>query len=364
MEKRIVNFSSGPAVLPLSVLEEAQRDLLCLPGVGVSVLEISHRSKYFEGVLAAAEANLRKLLNIPSNYHVLFMQGGSRQQFAMVPMNLLGSGSADYIVTGSWSKMAFDEAQRMGCKSRVAFNSKGTNYNRLPEASEYQLDPQAAYAYFCDNETIQGVQFASEPPVGSVPLVADLSSCFLYRPLDVSKYGLIFACAQKNAGPAGVTVVIVRDDLLGRASDKLPTMLSYQPFVDEKSMPNTPPCFSIYILNLVAKWLLNEVGGLDKMLDLNRRKAKLLYDEIDRSNGFYQGHAQPQARSLMNVTFRLADEAIQDKFIQQAEARGLHYLKGHRSVGGVRASIYNAMPLAGIEALAGFMREFCQSGGK
>lgn len=360
MEKRIVNFSSGPAVLPLSVLQEAQRDLVCLPGVGASILEISHRSKEFEAILAQTEANLRTLLKIPSNYKVLFIQGGSRLQFTMIPKNLLQAGqSADYIVTGSWSKMALDEAQREG-STRVAYNGKATNFDRLPEQGQIELDPNAAYAYICSNETIQGVQFAAEPNVGNVPLVCDSSSDFLHRPLDISKYGVLYACAQKNAGPSGVTVVIIREDLLNRSSDKLPTMLNYQSFAKENSMPNTPPTFAIYLVNLVTKWLLNEVGGLDKMHDLNRRKAKLLYDVIDNSNGFYRGHAQPNCRSLMNVTFRLADEALEKEFITKSEARGLMSLKGHRSVGGFRASIYNAMPLEGVQALADFMREFAK----
>lgn len=359
MNQPVYNFSSGPAVLPLEVLREAQRDLLAIPGVGVSVLEISHRSPWFEGILAETEANLRQLLSIPGNYRVVFMQGGSRLQFSLVPMNLLrGTGKgADYVVTGSWGKTASEEAKKEG-PVRIAFNSKATNFDRLPEPKELDLDPGAAYVHITSNETIQGVQFATEPDVGNVPLVCDSSSDFMHRPVDVSKYGVLYACAQKNAGPAGVTVAIIREDLLERCPAELPAMLNYKSFVAEKSMPNTPPTFAIYVMNLVCKWLRDEIGGLDRMLEMNRRKAKMLYDVIDASDGFYQGHAQPQCRSLMNVTFRLADESTQDRFVAEAEARGLHYLKGHRSVGGIRASIYNAMPLAGVDELCEFMTEF------
>ena len=363
MEQRIYNFSSGPAVLPLSVLKEAQRDLLCLPGEGVSALEISHRSPWFEKCLAQTEENLRRLLGIPSNYKVLFLQGGSRLQFTMLPMNLLrGTGkSADYIVTGSWSKMAVDQAKREG-NVRIAYNGKATNFDRLPEPKELDLDPGAAYCYFTSNETIQGVQFAGPPVDGPAPLICDASSDFLHRPVPIEKYGVYYACAQKNAGPAGVTMVIIRDDLLSRSSPELHTMLNYKSYADEKSLLNTAPVFAIYIVNLVTKWLLDEVGGLDRMLAHNQKKAKLLYDVIDSTGGFYKGHAQPNCRSLMNVTFRLADDATQDRFLKQAEAQGLHYLKGHRSVGGVRASIYNAMPMEGVELLRDVMVDFAKKG--
>ena len=359
MEKRIYSFSPGPAVLPLSVLEEAQRDLLSLPGVGVSALEIGHRTKWFEGVLEKTEANLRRLLAVPDNYRVLFMQGGSRLQFSMVPMNLMTDAqrTADYLVTGSWSQMAVEEARREGT-ARIAYSGKATNFDRLPTAAELKIDPQSAYAYYTSNETIQGVQFPEEPATGDVPLVCDASSDFLCRPLNMPRYGLLYACAQKNAGPAGVTIVIIRDDLLARSSDKLHTMLSYRQYADQKSLLNTPPVFAVYLVMLVTKWLLDEVGGLAKMHELNRRKAKLLYDEIDTSGGFYVGHAQPASRSIMNVCFRLPNAEAEDKFVAEAKARDLCDLKGHRSVGGMRASIYNAMPLAGVEALAQFMREF------
>lgn len=362
--KRVYNFSPGPGVLPLPVLEEAQRDLLSLPGVGVSALEISHRSPWFEGVLEETAENLRRLLSIPPNYKVLYLQGGSRLQFSMVPMNLLrGSGKgADYIVTGSWGQMAMNEAKREGTV-RAAYNSKASNFDRLPQPSELDLDPNAAYVHFTSNETIQGVEFLDEPSVGDVPLVCDASSDFLSRPLPIEKYGLIYACAQKNAGPAGITLVIIRDDLLARSSDSLPSMLNYRLFAEE-TMPNTPPVFAAYIVLLVTRWLEKTVGGLAKMHEQNKDKAKLLYDVIDRSEGFYRGHAQPNCRSLMNVTFRLPDDATQNAFIKQAEARGLQYLKGHRSVGGIRASIYNAMPREGVEALRGFMVDFQRQAGK
>lgn len=343
--------------MPLKVLEQAQRDLLSLPGVGISPLEISHRSPWFDGVLEQTEGNLRKLLNLPANYRVLFMQGGSRLQFAMVPMNLRQGNSADYIVTGTWGKTALEEAQKQGTV-RAAFNGKADNFNRLPAKSELDLDPNAAYVHFTSNETIQGVQFLREPEVGNVPLVCDASSDFLCRPLPMEKYGMIYACAQKNAGPAGVTIVLIRDDLLNRSVDSMPTMMNYSQYAAEKSLLNTPPVFAVYLVMLVTRWLLEDIGGLDKMLATNRQKAQLLYDAIDESNGFYRGHARPECRSLMNVTFRLPDDEKQAAFLKQAQAKNLCELKGHRSVGGIRASIYNAMPLSGAEALRDFMVEF------
>lgn len=359
MTARVFNFSPGPAVLPLSVLEEAQRDLLAIPGEGVSVLEISHRSKWFIGVVDQTIAQLKQLLGIGDEFAVLFLQGGSRLQFSMVPMNLMAGGqtTADYIVTGTWGKMAAEEATRQGT-IRTAYTSKATNFDRLPQPGELKLSPEAAYVHFTSNETIQGVQFLAEPETGAAPLVCDASSDFLCRPLDMRRYGLLYACAQKNSGPAGVTVVIVRKSLLERSSDTLPTMLNYAQHAKENSLLNTPPCFAIYLVNLVTKWLIQEIGGLEKMLQLNRRKAKLLYDAIDSSGGFYRGHAQPACRSLMNVTFNLPDDARLKQFLAEAEPLGLRYLAGHRSVGGVRASIYNAMPLAGVEKLAEFMDAF------
>lgn len=359
MTPRVFNFSPGPGVLPLSVLEEAQRDLLSLPGIGISPLEISHRSPWFDGVLNEAEANLRRLLAIPENYRVIFMQGGSRLQFSLVAMNLLRGKDrrADYLVTGTWGQLALAEAAREGA-ARAAWLGKPHNFDRLPSAGELDLDAGAHYVHFTSNETIQGVQFLSEPDVGDVPLVCDASSDFLCRPLDIERYGLIYACAQKNAGPAGVTVVILRDDLLASIADGLPTMLDYRSYVKEKSLLNTPPVFAVYVVNLVTRWLLNDMGGLDRMLDLNRRKARLLYEVVDANRDLYRGHAQPDSRSLMNVTFRLPDDATQTKFLNGAKERGLVELKGHRSVGGIRASIYNAMPIEGVERLRDYMREF------
>jgi len=356
--ERVYNFSPGPAVLPLTVLQEAQRDLLSLPGLGVSVLEIGHRTKWFEGVLEETKTNLKKLLNLPDNFQIVFMQGGSRLQFSTIPMNLLAPGSsADYIVTGSWGQTAAEEARREA-EIRVAYDSKKTNYDRLPTAADLKLSPNACYVYYTSNETIQGVQFASEPQTGGVPLICDASSDFLCRPLDMPRYGMLYACAQKNAGPAGVTVAILRDDVLAACSKRVPTMLSYPEYVKQNSLANTPPVFAIYIVMLVTRWLLNDVGGLKAMEDRNARKAKLLYDVIDGSNGFYAGHAQPASRSLMNVVFRLPDEPTETAFLAGAKERNLHYLKGHRSVGGIRASIYNAMPEEGVEALANYMQEF------
>ncbi len=357
MTQRVWNFSAGPGVLPLPVLEEAQRDLLALPGAGASVLEISHRSKRFDAIIQEAEANLRQLLNIPDDYHVLFLQGGASLQFAMVPMNLLGDGSADYLITGSWGQKAYKEAQLVG-KARTAWNGKDENFTRTPRPDEYAIAPDARYVHFTANETIQGVVFPSEPTVGDAPLVCDMSSNFLSMPIDVRKYALIYAGAQKNAGPAGVTIVILRDDLLARVPDNLPAMLNYRVQAENKSLYNTPPVFAIYIVMLVTRWLLHTIGGLERMEQINREKARLLYEVIDQSEGFYRGHAHPDHRSIMNVTWRLPSEALEQQFLQEAQARGLHELKGHRSVGGCRASIYNAMPIEGVQALRAFMLEF------
>jgi phosphoserine aminotransferase len=282
----------------------------------------------------------------------------------MVPINLLRGQPqpADYLVTGSWSKMALDEAKREG-QVNVIWDGKATNYDRLPQPGDFQVNPAASYLYCCSNETIQGVQFQAEPTTGDVPLVCDASSDFLHRPLEIAKYGLIYACAQKNAGPAGVTVVIIRDDLVARSQDNLHGYLSYKNHVKEDSLFNTPPTFAIYLMKLVLQWLRDEIGGLAKMHDINRQKAKLLYDVIDDAGGFYRGHAQPEVRSLMNVTFRLPSEQLEKEFVKEGEDRGLDGLKGHRSVGGIRASIYNAMPVAGVEALAEFMREFAHKRG-
>jgi phosphoserine aminotransferase len=358
MTPRVFNFSPGPAVLPLSVLEQVQRELTSLPGVGVSILELSHRSEPFLAILAEAEANLRKLLGLGDEFAVLFLQGGSRLQFSMIPMNFMGGGrSADYLVTGSWGEKAIAEAEIVG-SPRLAYSSKATRFDRLPAASDLDLHPDAAYVYFTSNETIQGVQFQSEPDAGKAPLVCDASSDFLSRPIDVDRYGLIYACAQKNAGPAGVTIVVVRRSMFASIPDGLPGMLDYRNHDKENSLYNTPPTFGIYVFNLVARWLLEEIGGLAAMQKRNAEKAKMLYDLIDESGGYYRGHAQNDCRSRMNVTFGLENEQLEKPFLAEAEELGLAYLAGHRSVGGVRASIYNAMPVEGVERLADFMRKF------
>ena len=356
MNERIFNFSAGPAILPLPVLEEAQRDLLSLPGVGMSVMEISHRSKTFDEIISRAESGLRELLGIPANYHVLFLQGGASLQFSMVPLNFLpAEASADYIITGSWGKKALKEGKRAG-SVKVAATMADGGFTRVPEAHELNLDPQAAYVHFTTNETIEGVEWKREPEVGDVPLVADASSDILSHVIPVEKYGLIYAGAQKNMGPSGVTLVIVRDDLLQRIPDGLHTMLDYRIHVENRSLYNTPNTWGIYIISLVCKWL-REKGGLAAMEQENEEKAKLLYDAIDGTD-FYRGHADADCRSIMNVTFRLPSEELEKKFTAEATASGLDGLKGHRSVGGIRASIYNAFPREGVAALVSFMKDF------
>jgi len=358
---RIHNFSAGPAILPVDVLEEAQRHLLALPGVGMSILEISHRSKPFDEVIEGCEADLRALAGIPTNYRVLFLQGGASLQFSMVPMNLLPpGGSADYIVTGSWSQKAVKEAKRVG-SVKIAATTEGENFARIPKQSELTLDPSAAYVHYTTNNTIFGTEFHYVPETGAVPLVADTSSDMYSRPIDVSKYGLIYAGAQKNLGPSGLTLVIIREDLVARTPASLATMLQYGVHVENKSMYNTPPVFGVYIMRLVLQWLIKQ-GGLAAIEQHNVRKADKLYAEIDRT-GFYRGHAQKDSRSRMNITFRLASEELEKKFAKEATAAGLDGLKGHRSVGGIRASIYNAFPEEGVDALVAFMKEFERTNG-
>jgi phosphoserine aminotransferase len=354
--QRVYNFSSGPAMLPLPVLEEAQRDLLALPGVGMSVLEISHRSAAFDAIIEHAERDLRTAGSIPDNYRILFLQGGASLQFSMVPMNLMpAGGAADYIVSGVWSEKAVKEAKRVGTVN-IAATTAGENFSRVPRQDELKLAAGAAYVHYTSNNTIYGTQFHAEPAVGDVPLVCDASSDIFSRPIDVTKYGLIYAGAQKNLGPSGVTVVIIRDDLVKRSPAGLATMLSYAVHAENKSLYNTPPVFGVYILGLVAKWL-NAHGGLAAMAQINERKAAKLYAEIDRT-GFYRGHAEKGSRSQMNVTFRLPSEDLEKAFVKESTAAGLDGLKGHRSVGGLRASIYNAFPEKGVDALVEFMREF------
>src|SRR5882724_5099176 len=356
MSNRIYNFSAGPAVLPLAVLEEVQRDLLSLPGVGMSIVEISHRSKAFDEIILGAEADIRKLAGIPDNYHVLFLQGGASLQFSMVPMNLLpAGGKADYISTGSWSKKAVKEAQRIG-QVNIAASTESENFTRVPRQDELKLDREAAYVHITTNETIHGVEWKYDPEVGDVPLVADASSDIFGRPIDVGRYALIYAGAQKNLAPAGVTLVFIRDDMLARSPQGMHTMLDYNTHVKNKSLYNTPPVFTIYVMRLVMKWLV-EQGGLAEAERRNQEKAALIYDVIDASS-FYRGHAQADCRSLMNVTFRLPSEDLEKQFVGEATKAGLDGLKGHRSVGGIRASIYNAFPKDGVEALVAFMKEF------
>ena len=353
---RVHNFSAGPAILPLEVLEEAQQNLVSLPGVGMSILEISHRSKPFEEILAGAEADLRTLGGIPANYKVLFLQGGASLQFSMVPMNLLAADrSADYAVTGAWSQKAVKEAKRVG-GVKIAASTENENFARVPKQSELTLDPAAAYLHYTTNNTIFGTEWSYVPDAGTVPLVADASSDIFSGPIEVAKFGLIYAGAQKNLAPAGATLVIIREDLLARTPKALPTMLQYPVHVDNGSMYNTPPVFTIYVMRLVLKWLLKE-GGLPAMGRRNAAKADKLYAEIDRT-GFYRGHAAKDSRSKMNVTFRLPSEELEKTFAREATAAGLDGLKGHRSVGGMRASIYNAFPESGVDTLVAFMKEF------
>jgi phosphoserine aminotransferase len=353
---RIFNFAAGPAVLPRPVLEEAQRDLLALPGVGMSVMEISHRSKTFEDILHRAIDEVRALAGIPANYKVLLLQGGASLQFSMVPMNLLTPGAiADYIVTGGWAQKAVKEAKKVG-KTNVAWTEGGEVFTRIPRQEELKLTPGAAYVHMTSNNTLFGTQWKSLPDVGDAPLVNDTSSDMFSRPIDISRHALIYAGAQKNLGPSGVTLVIIREDLLTRSSDSLPSMLNYKVQADNDSLYNTPPTFGVYVLGLTMKWLRG-IGGLQAIARINERKAATLYAEIDRT-GFYRGTAQKDSRSLMNVTFRLPSEELEKLFVKETTAAGLDGLKGHRSVGGIRASIYNAFPEEGVDALVQFMREF------
>jgi phosphoserine aminotransferase len=354
--ERIHNFSAGPAVLPLPVLEEVQRDLVALPGVGMSVMEISHRSATFEAIIGAAEADIRALAGISDDYAVLFLQGGATLQFSMVPLNLLTEGrTADYIMTGSWATKALKEAKRVGATHETG-STADTNYNRIPRDEELAFTPGAAYVHMTSNNTIEGTEWHRLPKVGDIPLVADASSDIFSGPIDVSKYGLIYAGAQKNLGPSGVTLVIIRKDLLERSSKSLHTMLSYATHAESGSLYNTPPAFGVYVLGLVAKWLLAN-GGLQGIAAVNERKAGALYAELDRT-GFWRPTAEKASRSLMNVTFRLATEELEKQFIKEATAAGFDGLKGHRDVGGMRASIYNAFPEQGVAELVAFMREF------
>jgi phosphoserine aminotransferase len=353
---RKFNFSPGPAVLPEDVLRQAQEEMLDWRGSGTSVMEMSHRGKEFMSIAAAAEADLRQLLAIPSSYKVLFLQGGATSQFAMVPLNLLrGKGTADYIHTGEWAKKAIGEARKL-CSVNIAASSEDRKFTYAPAQSSWKLSPQAAYVHYTGNETIGGVEFHWIPDTGDVPLVCDLSSSLLSRPLDVGRFGVIYAGAQKNIGPAGLTIVIVREDLIGHAPASTPSMLDYKVQADNDSMYNTPPTYALYVAGLVLQWLKRR-GGLAEMEKVNVAKAQLIYDLLDASRFYASPVARPD-RSRMNVPFTLRDASLDETFLQQAKQRGLLQLKGHRSVGGMRASIYNAMPLEGVHALVDFMRDF------
>jgi phosphoserine aminotransferase len=354
--KRALNFSAGPAALPESVLAQAAAEMLDWHGSGMSVMEMSHRGKEFISIANEAESLLRELLAVPANYKVLFMQGGAIAENAIVPMNLLrGHASADYVDTGEWSKKSIKEAQRYG-KVNVVASGKDTGYSSIPARNTWKLDPQAAYVHICSNETIGGVQYHQMPDVGTVPLVADMSSDILSRPIDVSKFGLIYAGAQKNIGPAGLTIIIVREDLLGQPHPALPTAFDYKTVADNESMYNTPPTYAIYIAGLVFNWLKAQ-GGLKAMEQHNATKAAVLYDFLDQTK-FYSSPVARDCRSLMNVPFKLQDEALDAAFLKGAEARSMLQLKGHRAVGGMRASIYNAMSVTGVQSLVAYMKEF------
>ncbi|HJQ64434.1 MAG TPA: 3-phosphoserine/phosphohydroxythreonine transaminase [Burkholderiales bacterium] len=358
---RIYNFSAGPAVLPEPVLEQAAAEMLDWHGSGMSVMEMSHRGKEFISIHAQAEADLRELMAIPPNYKVLFLQGGAAGQFAIVPMNLLrGRQAADYVNTGQWSKKAISEAKKY-CRVNIAASSEDANFSYVPKQAQWKLDPNAAYVHITSNETIGGVEFHWVPDTGNVPLVSDMSSHILSRPMDASRYGLIYAGAQKNIGPAGLTIVIVRDDLIGEPLPVTPSVFDYKVQAEADSMINTPATFAIYIAGLVFQWL-KKLGGLEKMAEINAAKAALIYDYLDQTE-FYRSPTAKEARSLMNVPFTLRNATLDTEFLKQAERNGLTQLKGHRSVGGMRASIYNAMPVEGVRALVGFMREFERSHG-
>ncbi|AGA58780.1 phosphoserine aminotransferase [Thermobacillus composti KWC4] len=357
MSDRRHNFNAGPAALPLEVLQQAQEQFVNYGGAGMSIMEMSHRSGIYEQLNNETQALMRELLNIPDHYHVLFLQGGASTQFAMVPLNLLTGGRvAAYVETGSWASKALKEAKLIG-ETAIVATSKPDEYRRMPDLTNLVLPEGAAYVHLTSNETIQGTQFRSFPDTGSVPLVADMSSDIMSRPLDISKFGLIYAGAQKNLGPSGVTVVIIRDDLASGAPEHVPTMLRYDTHVKNESLYNTPPTFSVYMVNLVLKWIKAK-GGVAAIEKANAEKAALIYDEIDRSGGFYRGFAHPESRSPMNITFRIADEALEPLFVKESEKEGFVGLKGHRSVGGLRASAYNAVPYESCKALAEFMADF------
>ena len=354
--RSVFNFSAGPSMLPEEVLKKAAAEMLDYEGSGQSVMEMSHRSKLYEGIINGAEALFREIMGIPDNYKVLFLQGGASTQFAAIPLNFMNStGKADYVITGQWAKKAFEEAARYGDVKAVA-SSKDKTFSYIPATTKDMFRQDADYAYICYNNTIYGTRYPAIPDTGDVPLIADISSCFLSEPIDVSRFAVLYGGAQKNIAPAGLTVVIVREDFLGKARDITPTMLNYQIHADNGSMYNTPPCYTIYICKLVLEWL-KEQGGLTAMQERNEKKAKLLYDFLDSSK-LFRGTVEPASRSLMNVPFVTDNEELDAKFVKEATAAGLVNLKGHRSVGGMRASIYNAMPYEGVEKLVKFMADF------
>ena len=360
---RVYNFSAGPSMLPLDVLQKAAAELVCYGESGMSVMEMSHRSPDYEAIINDAEKMLRELMNIPDNYKVLFLQGGASTQFAAVPLNLIKrTGKADYAVSGQFSGKAFKEAQKLGFDVKSIASSKDTNFDRIPVITKDMISPDASYVHICFNNTIYGTKYSYIPDTGDIPLVADMSSCIISEPIDVTKFGVIYAGAQKNMAPAGVTLVIVREDLLGYAKEDMPSMLDWKLMADNDSMYNTPPCYSIYVAKLVYDWILG-LGGLDKMQEMNIKKAMYLYDYLD-SQDYYIAPVQKDSRSLMNVTFVTGVEELDKKFPSEAAKAGLVNLKGHRSVGGMRASIYNAMPYEGVVKLVDFMKEFAKNNPK
>ena len=358
--KRVYNFSAGPSVLPEAVLRRAADEMLDYQGSGQSVMEMSHRSKTFDAIIKNTEALLRELMEIPDNYKVLFLQGGASSQFARVPMNLMTkNGKADFVITGQWATKAQKEAARYG-EANIVASSKDKTFSYIPELDPSTFSKDADYFHICYNNTIYGTKYTKLPETGDVPLVADISSCILSEPIDVSKFGLLYAGAQKNMGPAGLTVVIVREDLIGEPMEKTPTMFTYKTHAENDSLYNTPPCYSIYMCMLVLEWLKNDIGGLAKMKELNEKKAKILYDFLDQSQ-LFKGTVVPKDRSLMNIPFVTGNDELDAKFIKEAGEHDFVNIKGHRSVGGMRASIYNAMPIEGVEKLVAFMKEFEQN---
>ncbi len=355
--KRVYNFSAGPSTLPEAVLQKAADEMLDYQGSGQSVMEMSHRSKEFDSIIKSAESLMREVMNIPDNYKVLFLQGGASSQFAMVPLNLMTkNGKADYVLTGQWATKAQKEASRYG-EANVVASSKDKTFSYIPELDPSTFSKDADYFHICMNNTIYGTKYHTLPDTGNVPLVADISSCILSEPIDVSKFGLLYAGAQKNMGPAGLTVVIIREDLLGEPMEKTPTMFDYRTHADNASLYNTPPCYSIYICKLVLDWIKNDIGGLAKMKEINEKKANLLYHFLDQSK-LFRGTVVAKDRSLMNIPFVTGNDELDAKFVKEAAANNFVNLKGHRSVGGMRASVYNAMPMEGVEKLVAFMTEF------